>query len=281
MKKRSALFILISTLFVVVICSCGKDHSGSNTANFPKYQKRWNIADSLSYRPALTTSTRKGSFLHGIPFAHKPTDTQSNYAALEFMLGSYVIFFTNGTVQAGQYTATNDTTLVLDSVGTIRITGITDATFSFTLTPVDGAPPVAFHASSAKPTGDFSSPADVAFITTTWTLDSMKFYIPIIDSSDYFFDTTVKVTYAIFSEYGTYLTRSVHTDRHEDYQTNTWLWSNTANSQFCYGNWDGQNITSCIDSQSVKILSYPSPYTKLVIQETDLSKPLCYYLSKH
>jgi hypothetical protein len=281
MKKRSPLFILISTFFIAVICSCGKDHSNNNTASFPKYEKRWNLTDSISYRPSISTTVKKNSFLYSSSVIHNTVGPQTNYSAIEFLINDYVIFFKDGTVQAGPYTVVNDTTLFLDSVGTLHITGITDATFSFTVTPINGAPPLSFHTVAAQPTGDFTSPADVAFITTVWTIDSTKLYAPLLDSTDYSFDSTVKTAYATFSEYGTYLTRFVHFDGHEDYQTNTWLWSNNANSEFCYGNWDGQNITSCIDSQSVTIPSYTAPYTKLVIKETDPSKPFCYYLSKH
>jgi len=286
--KASKILLSIAAFCTIAIFSCRKDHNSNNSNNTtgtstPKYLKRWNILDSGSQRPAFIASAKKSNFLHSGNTINKLSakPVASGDLAIEFLLGSYVIFFDDGTVQAGQYTATNDTTLVLDSVGTIHITSITSSAFSFTLTPLNGSAPVSFTATVASTSGDFTSPADVAFVSTTWKLDSARFYLPITDSSDYYIDSTVVATYVEFSEYGTYLTRFVHANGEQDYQTNTWLWSNTNNSEFCYGNWDGQNVTNCDGLESANIVSYPSPYTKLVVEQTDPTDPLCYYLSKN
>ncbi|HTC01455.1 MAG TPA: hypothetical protein VK705_12310 [Ferruginibacter sp.] len=279
MKIIKGLSLLIIASFAIAICSCRKDHNNGSTttSSLPKYEKRWNITGVTSHRPALSNSAHQAT---NNTLANRPSDTAANYSAIEFLINSYVIFFADGTVQAGQYTVTSDTSFVLDSVGTIHITSITSAAFSFTITPLDGATPISLTADAADASGAFTSPADIAFVTTTWTLDSAKFYLP-VDSSDYYFDTSVVSTYVTFSEYGTYLKRFIHSDGQQEYQTNTWLWSNTGNSQFCYGNWDGQNITNCNGLESANIISYPSPYTKLVIEQTDPTDPLCFYLSKH
>jgi len=283
MKTVKHLMLLVVGLSSVAFFSCRKNHSGTTSSSLPKYEKRWNILDSLSHRPAISISTNKGTFLHtGTKLAHRPEqDSLPNYSAIEFLINSYVIFFQDGTVQVGQYTATNDTTLVLDSVGTVKITSITTATFSFILIPIDGTPPISITATAANPIGNFTSTSDIAFISNTWKLDSTTFYLPVPDSSDWDLnDTTISATYALFSQYGTYLVRNVYTDGHEDYETNTWIWTTTDHSGICYGNWDGQNFSNCDSLRSLKFINYVAPYTKLIMDEADSTDPLRYYLSK-
>jgi len=282
MKAIKHLMLLIIGLSSVAFFSCKKNHNGTASSSLPKYEKRWNISDSLSHRPAISTPTNKGTFLHtGTKLAHRPEqDSLPNYSAIEFLINSYVIFFQDGTVQVGQYTATNDTTLVLDSVGTVRITSISAATFSFTLTPIDGATPISITATAAGPIANFTSTADIALISTTWKIDSTTLYLPVDTSGWDLNDPTITATYALFSPYGTYLVRNIYTDGHEDYETNTWMWTNTDHTGLCYGNWDGQNISSCDSLGSVKFTSYVAPYTKLIMDETDSTYPFRYYLSK-
>jgi len=280
MKTIKNLLLLIVALFAITLFSCRKTHGNSTTnsiSSLPKYEKRWNISDSLSHRPAVAPSANKGTFLHAAnKQAHRPEqDSLPNYSAIEFLINSYVIFFQDGSVQVGQYTATSDTTLVLDSVGTIYITSISSATFSFVLVPNDGAAAITITATAANPIGNFTSASDAAFISNTWKFDSIV--DPEFPGEDL---TEGDVSYAVFSEYGTYLIRDTYDDSTEDYETNTWQWSNSSHNQLCYGEWDGQNITSCDGLGSVKVVSFAAPYTKLVLQETDTTDAIIYYLSK-
>jgi hypothetical protein len=282
MKIAKKLLLLFTVLCVATIYSCKKDSStnqGSSTTTItssrPAYEKRWNISTAVdSRRPAVAANT--GTFLHpGSKVVNRPAGIDTSYTAIEFLLNSYIVFYTDGTVQVGQYSATNDTTLVLDSLGTIQITSLDPASFSFILILSDGSASVSIKATAAQTIGSFSTPSDSALISNTWEIDSTT--LDGVNDSSLFYGIT---SYAIFSAYGTYLVRDVSSDGTEYYSTNTWLWTNSDHDQLCYGNWDGQNVSDCDGLHSVKIVSFSPPYSQLILQETDTTSPLKYYLYK-
>ena len=273
--KSSKLLLLLTVLCGVVICSCKKSsnsNQSATTSSRPAYEKRWNISSAtLSQRPAGLV--KKGSlFSPGNIFAHRPAGPDTNYTAIEFLINTYVIFYADNTVQVGQYSATNDTTLILDSLGTIHITSIDSSSFSFTLIPSGGGT-ITITATVASPVGSFSSASDLAFVSNTWKLDSIT-ENGVLDSSQFVIEDSISATDtlkeidAIFSEYGTYLVRDVYFSGEQDYNTNTWLWTNSSHTGFCYGNWDGTNVSDCTGLQSVAISFSPS-YNQMIIQGED------------
>jgi len=128
MKISKTLLLLATVFCAFTIYSCKKDNSSSQTTSTPlsarpAYEKRWDIS-SMSHRPALPSgSAGRGTFFHPSTnnLAHRPASPDTGYVAIEFLINSYVIFYSDNTIQVGQYSATNDTTLVLDSLGTIYI----------------------------------------------------------------------------------------------------------------------------------------------------------------
>jgi hypothetical protein len=283
MKTYKKLLLFILLFSGIVIYSCKKDSSNSQVtqpSSRPAYQKRWIVSSSTTlHRPVAPTAALKGSFLRPsvTSLARRPQG-DSSFIAIEFLLNSYVVFYADDSVKVGQYTATNDTTLVLDSLGTVKITSITNNTFSFTLVPLDGSSSIAVIATPAPIIEPFTNPTDSAFMSNVWKIDSVYD----IDSgkldTTFFSEDSLSEVYALFSSYGTYLVRNVYTNGTEDYATNTWLWSSSAHEGFCYGMWDGANISDCSGLQSTTTFS--PPYTNLIIQEEDSTDPYRYYLSK-
>jgi len=139
--------------------------------------------------------------------------------------------------------------------------------------PTNGSGNISITATAANTIGSFSSLSDSAFISNTWKLDSVT-ENGVIDSSEFIVGDSINVTdtlkdiYAIFSEYGTYLVRDVYADGHEDYDTNTWLWTNSNHNQICFGNWDGLNVPDCNGLQTAMI-SFSPTYNHLIIQGTN------------
>lgn len=248
-KTTLLLFALIGC---AVMYSCKKNHSSTiNTSSTVTFQKRWNISSTTSARPALNTNNG---------YAHRPAGDTS-YTAIELMLDStYIIFYPDSSLQVGQYTVTNDTTLVLDSLGTITIQSLTATSFVFKLSQNSGLSVI--FSTTAAPASSFSDAADSALYSNTWIMDS------ITDGSNTaaFPIDSVKEIDVNFSAYGTQLSRQIYTNGTEIYNSiATWVWSNDAHESLCYANWGGSNITACDEATSSLFVGFYQDYSLLVL----------------
>jgi len=271
--------LFIAFLFCsVVMLSCKKDGSTTkenNTSNRPLYQKRWNISSAVPLgRPIAPVTLKKGIFNYPKRLSRPAGDP--SFVGIEFLIDSYVLFYSDNTLKIGGYSVTNDTTLFLESLGTIHIILLDNSTFDFVLTPLDLTKPIQITAAPAPVTISLNSPRDSAFYANTWILDST------VDLSTNIAEPYEQIT-ALFSQYGTYLVKSPSETApgSDEYSTNSWLWSNPDHDRLCYDSWSGANITDCSAAYgSVKIVSLAPPYTTLIMEEGELGDSYRYYLHK-
>jgi len=198
-----------------------------------KLEKRWAVANNN--RVAGTSS--------------------STLIAVEFVGNAYVLYFPNDSIVTGTYITFDANYLILNGFGTLQINTLTDTDFGFTLI-VNGTQQ---KFTSAKATQTIADSDATAKICRTWKL--MEYTIMGTTQAD----GNSMVT---FNKYGTYLTREMNQLGVTEVSTNTWMWSNTAEDEICYGAWDGGNITSC-DGLGHVSLTFSEDGKKLIMVETD------------
>jgi hypothetical protein len=252
-KTTLLLFILIGC---VIIYSCKKNSSGPiNTVSKVTYQKRWDISSTTSARPALNTGSANNNY------GDRPTG-DTNYTAIEFMLDStYVIFYPDSSLKVGQYAVKNDTTLILDSLGTVTIKSLTASSFVFELTPNNDSSVI--FSTKVAPASSFSNAEDSALYSNTWVMDSVTFS----GVTEIFPNSSTNELDENFSAYGTQLSRQINVNGTEIYTTATWIWSNDTHESLCYASWGGSNLTACDNATSSLFVGLFRQYSLLVLIE--------------
>ncbi len=239
MKNLKSLAVL-AIAFAIVVIGC-KKHADTIPSPYKKasekkaYEKRWNVTSA--HRLSQTTAT-------------------VSIIAVEFTHDAYLIYLSGDSIVTGTYTQLNDNTLQLNNYGTLTINSISDSNFGFTLTSTYGNTTI----TSAAATAVIPESTNTTAICNTWKMTKATFS----DTLDLL--QPGEEVYITFSRYGTYLTKDVSGDSTE-YGTNTWLWTSSAQDKFCYGEWNGSNITDCNGLSNVSI-SFSDQYSKLKVIET-------------
>ncbi|HTC00326.1 MAG TPA: hypothetical protein VK705_06555 [Ferruginibacter sp.] len=273
-KITLLLIALVGCTTIMYSCKKDNNHASSDTVyNGSKvtFQKRWNFLSTTSARPALNNNTNSN-------YAHRPAAGDTSYTAIEFTIDStYIVFYSDGNLQVGQYLAKNDTTLTLDSLGTITIKSLTANTFNFVLQPDSSLSSITFSTTVA-PTYSFSSASDSALVSNTWIVDSVV--VPGNPPSVLLFtNDSLKELDVNWSAYGTDLGRFIYYNGTETYSVSTWLWSDDSHQSFCYSNWEGLDISNCsyesksegggIALASKDSIIFSNGYTQLELNVTD------------
>ncbi len=233
MKTVKKLSLLLFVFSLMVVACKKKEDTTPTQATSPgtakkAYEKRWNVSSAQRLSQANT----------GI-----------SIVAIEFTLGSYLIFYSNDSVATGTYSEINSQTLQLGNYGTLAITSLSDNSFNFVLTPT-GA--VAINVVSA-PAPVLSTSANTTALCQTWKI--AKQTITVSDTSVKLQQTALgdTVLYVTFSQYGTYLSKMTAGNNYVAFQTNSWKWTDSNENSFCYGEWDGTNLTSCAGQSNASI----------------------------
>jgi|GEM_PF-1522155 len=223
MKQLNLLFILF--IAALAFQACKKDDESKPTPTTtiqptPKkaYEKRWEVSD---------------------PTKRLADGDLRNMIAIEFAYNTYIIFFSDGEVYSGNYREISSSTLELEKYGTLTINTLNERTFGFTL-KVDNED---FSITSAAATV-MSSSSKTEALCNTWK---------IVKTTPSDLMEPDEECYVTFSAYGTYLVKILLNGELEDISTNTWMWSDSDETSFCYGDWDGQNISSCDDLGTVSV----------------------------
>lgn len=237
-KNLSIVAILLA--MIVFGCKTQKDTIPQPTykqaSQKKAYEKRWNV-----------TSVQRIS----------QTSTVTTLIAVEFTLNTYMLYFSDDSIITGSYTETSPTTLQLDNYGTLTISSISGTSFGFVLT---SGPNNLTVTSAAAP--QISTSANTTALCNTWKVTKIT---TVPASPDDVLEPGEEL-YVTFSSYGTYLTKD-NTSGGIEYATNTWQWTDTKQDRLCYGEWDGQNITSCNGLSNVS-LSLSEGNSKLIITES-------------
>jgi hypothetical protein len=240
MKIFKNLTILAIALTVLAIgCKTKKDTvpqpSYKQATQKKAYEKRWTVTSSQRISQSTATTT---------------------IIAVEFTYNSYLIYLSGDSIVTGTYTQISANTLQLDNYGTLTINSISDSNFGFTLTSVYGNTTI----TSAAATAVIADSPNTNAICNTWKLTKATFS----DTLDLL--QPGEELYVTFSRYGTYLTKDILGDS-VDYGTNTWLWTNSTEDKFCYGEWNGSNISDCNGLYNVSVI-FSDQYSKMKITES-------------
>jgi hypothetical protein len=174
------------------------------------YEKRWN----LSSNSGLRQSDRSVAVVPSISF-------------VEFNFGTYFIGFSDGSTKTGSYTESTKNSLTLNELGKFDFSITTSDSLTFSLT-LDGTNTKKDYKSGEAPKVAASSMTTK--LCCTWKCTEL----PADDQ-----DSTVSYFCATFSQYGTYLVKTVNKDGSVEYGTNTWKWSDADEKTICYGGFDG------------------------------------------
>lgn len=248
MRKINVLFILI--ISSLVFQACKKDDESKPTEPTPTiqptpkkaYEKRWEIID---------------------PTKRLADGNLRNMIAIEFAYNTYVIFFSDGDVYSGNYKEVNPNTLELEKYGILTINTLNEKNFGFTL-KVDNEDFVVTSAAAST----IASSSNTNALCNTWK---------IIKTTPEEAMEPGEECYITFSAYGTYLVKILEYGELVDIGTNTWMWSDSDETDFCYGDWNGANISSCgyLNRVSVKLLENN---TKCIITERLFDEVVIYEL---
>lgn len=228
--------IALCLLSIAVVSACKKKDDPAPATPFAystdKLQNRWEVASNSRTSGAAA----------------------STLIAVEFVQNAYILYFPNDSIATGTYSTSGADVIVLNGFGTLKVNTLTETNFGFEL-EVDGTKEVF---TSAKADQAIADSDHTTKLCKTWKMTQYTLMGETEYPQDY---------YVVFNKYGTYLTTMVEGGVTE-VGSNTWMWSNTAEDEFCYGAWDGGNITDCNGLGSVTI-TFSDNDTKVTLVETD------------
>ncbi len=237
MKTMKFYVIALCLLSIAVVSACNKKKDDPAPAtpfaySTDKLQNRWEVANN-----SRTTGTAGSTLI-----------------AVEFVQNAYILYFPDDSIATGTYSTSGTDVIVLNGFGKLKVNTLTETNFGFEL-EVDGTKEVF---TSAKADQAIPDSDNTTKLCRTWKLVEYTFL-----------GTTEKPenSEVVFNKYGTYLTTDTEGGV-TDVGSNTWMWSNTDEDEFCYGSWDGGNITDCNGLGSVTIV-FSDNDTKATLVETD------------